>query len=913
MSLLAVPGARPIAPARATRPRRALVSASVVSKKSTDAVGRARVVSRRPTGRRAVRVSCRASADAGDADDEALPWKPTSILADLTSGDGPTDTERRPNRASSDETRVRPRRGPAKTLAATAVGGAALFAAASMLPAGVSPAAPRPANASPSATASSSTLVGSVTAESVKSKTSGFASTFATYKEYSAGEIFAYKAQKVFALPLLGKVACLFVLTIPIVFVGGLGYKLVDVLDGESGDDESFREKLKSAYFNLFDIPGADATTDDDWRSGVVTQAIVFVGMFVFAVIIGIISDEIATKVEEVKTGNNKVIEKDHTVILNWNSQLVPLLKQMAVAKSERAGTFDKPVVLLADVDKEQMDELVESALEDSPPLEVVTRRGNPFDTEDLVKVNAHDARRVVVLHPHERDVGLLGSSGSDDGEIGSTESSDAASSQSYGGGFQKQQREEALKAAVVLNLLADHGRDSFPDVIVQMPYRMPEKQDLVAHALKLASTHEDGSIDLDASSLTGRSFRVATKAWSAANSPYVQVHGSENTGKISAFAAFQPGTSVIFEELFKQSEDTPEFYLSHAPQFVGKTFGEAWRMLPEATLCGLSHADGSVTLAPRDDVVIAKTDEVVMLSETSTVTVAADVPAVPAMGSQTHYMKLMPDPKPGPMKLLFAGWNGETGVAVALAQSMAPAGSEITVLSDDAHLAAHGAQKLKSSRNCKLRFVRGVPTAYVDLERAKVHAMDAVVIMPDHSQGKAEEDASVLATILQTRAACADFAAARDLRRAREPHVVATLNTETARSIVQVMGRVGGADAPPDVIMADEIVGVALLQVAANPRLAGLFDALLATDGHEMYLRDADAFGGADTRVKGVFRNGESQTVTWGTVCERARERDELALGVMREDGAFVISPGKAEKFEFAKGDRVVVLADRL
>ena len=103
MSLLAVPGVRPIAPVRATRPRRALVSASVVSKKSTDAVGRARVVSRRPTGRRAVRVSCRASADARDGGDDALPWKPASILADLTNGDGPTETERRPNRASSDD------------------------------------------------------------------------------------------------------------------------------------------------------------------------------------------------------------------------------------------------------------------------------------------------------------------------------------------------------------------------------------------------------------------------------------------------------------------------------------------------------------------------------------------------------------------------------------------------------------------------------------------------------------------------------------------------------------------------------------------------------------------------------------------------------------------------------------------
>ena len=234
----------------------------------------------------------------------------------------------------------------------------------------------------------------------------------------------------------------------------------------------------------------------------------------------------------------------------------MPLLKQMAVAKSERAGTFDKPVVLLADVDKELMDELVESALEDSPPLEVVTRRGNPFDTEDLVRVNAHDARRVVVLHPHERDVGLLGSSASDDNEIGSRDSSDTSSQSFPEEGFQKQQREEALKAAVVLNLLADRGRDAFPDVVVQMPYRMPEKQDLVAHALKLASTHEDGA---SRSSLTGRSFRVAT-ARSAANSPYVQVHGSENTGRFPRSRRFNPARACFSRSCSSSPRTRPSF-----------------------------------------------------------------------------------------------------------------------------------------------------------------------------------------------------------------------------------------------------------------------------------------------------------------------------------------------------------------
>jgi hypothetical protein len=701
--------------------------------------------------------------------------------------------------------------------------------------------------------------------------------------------------------------------------MGGLGYKLADYFDASEDsdpeDEESFREKLKSAYFNLFDIPGADATTDDTWRSGVVTQAIVFVGMFVFAVIIGIISDEIATKVEEVKTGNNRVIEKEHTVVLNWNPQLVPLLKQMAVAKSERAGTFDKPIVLLADLDKELMDELVEQALEDCPAtgknkLEVVTRRGNPFDADDLRKVNAHEARRVILLHPHERG-SLSGESSDDrgDGVAGST------AEERF---IQKQQREEALKATVVLNLLADHGREYFPDVVVQMPYRLPAKQDLVGHALRL-SARGGGAGDTFASNassadsdpvLVGESFRSARAG--PANSPYVQVHGSENTGKISAFAAFQPGTSKIFEQLFKQSEDTPEFYLSHAPQFVGKTFGEAWRMLPEATLCGLSHPDGRVTLAPSDDVVVGELDEVVMLSETSTVAVAAsaDVQGVPPRGSQRQYMRRMPSTSPGPMKILFAGWNAESATALGLAQSMAPTGSEITILSDEA-IARGESARLRSTRNCKLRIVQGVPTAYTDLQKVKVHDMDAVIIMPDHSRGKAEGDASALATILQIRAVCCDFSAARGGAR-RDPHVVATLNTETARSIVELMGAVGNGDSSPDVIMSDEIVGGALLQVAANPRLAGLFDALLATEGHEMYLRDADAFGGADARLGGP--DGVSGgSVTWGTICERARERDELALGVLRVSGDFVISPRKSTPFAFERGDRIAVLADQL
>ena len=275
---------------------------------------------------------------------------------------GPRRVRRRSG--GSYASRIRRRLATAPRPAAVVLGASALLAATALAPPTAKLIAPSPAVAG--------------AREDVNARLTDVRDAVAVYREYTPSEIFSYKIQKVFGLPLFGKIMCLFILTVPIVIIGGLAYKLVDAMDGTDsdgdGEADGWTDKLRSAYYNLFDIPGADATVDESWRSFAVTQAIVVTGIFVVAVIIGIISDEIATKVEEVKTGNSRVIETEHTVVVNWNSQLVPLLRQMAVAKSERAGSFDKPVVLLADMDKEEMDEIVDNALEDSPPLEVVTR-----------------------------------------------------------------------------------------------------------------------------------------------------------------------------------------------------------------------------------------------------------------------------------------------------------------------------------------------------------------------------------------------------------------------------------------------------------------------------------------------------------------------------------------------------------
>ena len=220
-------------------------------------------------------------------------------------------------------------------------------------------------------------------------------------------------------------------------------------------------------------------------------------------------------------------------MIMNWNAQLVPLLKQLAVAKAERPGTFDAPIVILANVDKVRsihwfpydprrrgerrslrtfagaslrpgslafnprprrlststdafqltpsnvdkaaMDETIAEELADSPPLDVVTRQGDPFVAEDLSRVNAFAARRVVVLHPETaEDYDGDGIEAADlSGEIDAARLSQLKDPfESVSELSKRRQLEEANKATVVMNLRGAidraGGGGANPELIVQ-------------------------------------------------------------------------------------------------------------------------------------------------------------------------------------------------------------------------------------------------------------------------------------------------------------------------------------------------------------------------------------------------------------------------------------------------------------
>ena len=106
------------------------------------------------------------------------------------------------------------------------------------------------------------------------------------------------------------------------VVFGGWIYSKVGT-EADNLGDATFK-----AYSLLNDIPGADACAEETLPAKLLAQMLHIVGVFTFAVVLGIVSDGISTKVESVRLSNDRVLESKHTVVLNWGGRSRSLNKR---------------------------------------------------------------------------------------------------------------------------------------------------------------------------------------------------------------------------------------------------------------------------------------------------------------------------------------------------------------------------------------------------------------------------------------------------------------------------------------------------------------------------------------------------------------------------------------------------------
>lgn len=182
----------------------------------------------------------------------------------------------------------------------------------------------------------------------------------------------------------LAKLWALFLLTAGIVAVGAAG-QAVFVNPGDA---------LWHSWTFVAD-PGTHVTVEG-LLPRAVSVMITLGGFFSFALLVGLIAEGIGERVDQLKRGRSRVVETDHTLVLGWSDKVLPLIREIAIAnESEKGGV----VVVLADRDKEEMEEAVADGLEgELRGTLVVCRTGNPLHVADLEKVGARTARSIVVV-----------------------------------------------------------------------------------------------------------------------------------------------------------------------------------------------------------------------------------------------------------------------------------------------------------------------------------------------------------------------------------------------------------------------------------------------------------------------------------------------------------------------------------
>jgi voltage-gated potassium channel Kch len=120
-------------------------------------------------------------------------------------------------------------------------------------------------------------------------------------------------------------------------------------------------------------------------------------GVFVVSTLIGILTNGVEAKIDELRKGRSFVVEENHTLILGWSPQVFTLISEIVEANANKKNQC---LVILADKDKVEMEDEIRAKVPNTKTTRIVCRTGNPLDLTDLEIANPHAARSILIVGP---------------------------------------------------------------------------------------------------------------------------------------------------------------------------------------------------------------------------------------------------------------------------------------------------------------------------------------------------------------------------------------------------------------------------------------------------------------------------------------------------------------------------------
>ncbi|WP_329203581.1 CASTOR/POLLUX-related putative ion channel [Streptomyces sp. NBC_01435] len=118
-------------------------------------------------------------------------------------------------------------------------------------------------------------------------------------------------------------------------------------------------------------------------------------GIFIVSAFIGVLTTGLNARIQWLRKGRSRIIERDHTIVLGWSEHVFTVVAELVEAnQSERRSC----VVILADRDKVDMEDEIRFQVPDTGRTRVICRSGNPLNRADLELVSPDTAKAIMVL-----------------------------------------------------------------------------------------------------------------------------------------------------------------------------------------------------------------------------------------------------------------------------------------------------------------------------------------------------------------------------------------------------------------------------------------------------------------------------------------------------------------------------------
>ncbi|MBP7552666.1 MAG: hypothetical protein KA885_04510 [Spirochaetes bacterium] len=150
------------------------------------------------------------------------------------------------------------------------------------------------------------------------------------------------------------------------------------------------------SFLQIADGGAIGEDTDSNFLNRIVGIIALFLGMVLFSSLVAFITSQFEAKLDELRKGRSRVIEKGHTLILGFGDRVLEIIRELIIANESEK----KPaIVVLAEKEKDEMDDFFRERIENPENTRIITRSGSTSSLQALRKVGVKDAKSVIILN----------------------------------------------------------------------------------------------------------------------------------------------------------------------------------------------------------------------------------------------------------------------------------------------------------------------------------------------------------------------------------------------------------------------------------------------------------------------------------------------------------------------------------